>query len=60
MSKKSEKRGEKKKGKVKVKSLEILLSVHARTSQADILNLDQKAVFSVRPVNGFVIRFISL
>ena len=36
----------KKKGgeKAKSKSLEILLSVHARTSQANILHLDQKAV----------------
>ena len=39
MNKKSEKRGEERKGKVK-----ILLSAHARTSQADILHLDQKAV----------------
>ena len=53
MSKKSEKRGEERKGKVKVKiavsllnpkTVEILLSAHARTSQADILHLDQKAV----------------
>ena len=43
MSKKSEKRGEERKGKVEVK---ILLSAHARTSQADILHLDQKAVKS--------------
>ena len=49
--KKSEKRGEERKRKVKVKTavsllnpkLEILLSAHARTSQADILQLDQKA-----------------
>ena len=55
MSKKSEKRGEEIKGKVKVKTavsllnpktVEILLSAHARTSQADILHLDQKAVKS--------------
>ena len=55
MSKKSEKRGEERKGKVKVKTavsllnpktVEILLSAHARTSQADILHLDQKAVKS--------------
>ena len=55
MSKKSEKRGEERKGKVKVKTavsllnpktVEILLSEHARTSQADILHLDQKAVKS--------------
>ena len=53
MSKKSEKRGEERKGKVKVKTavsllnpktVEILLSGHARTSQADIFHLDQKAV----------------
>ena len=53
MSKKSEKRGEERKGKVKVKTavslsnpktFEILLFAHARTSQADILHLDQKAV----------------
>ena len=53
MSKKSKKRGEERKGKLKVKTavsllnpktVEILLSVHARTSQADILHLDQKAV----------------
>ena len=55
MSRKSEKRGEERKGKVKVKTavsllnpktVEILLSAHARTSQADILHLDQKAVKS--------------
>ena len=55
MSKKSEKRREERKGKVKVKTavsllnpktVEVLLSVHARTSQADILPLDQKAVKS--------------
>ena len=49
MSKKSEKRGEERKGKVKVKTavslhVEILLSAHAQTLQADILHLDQKAV----------------
>ena len=45
MSKKSEKRGEERKEKVKVKTaVKILLSAHARTSQADILHLDQKAV----------------
>ena len=40
-------RGEKKKTggeKGKSKNLEILLSAHARTSQADILHVDQKAV----------------
>ena len=49
---KSEKRGEERKRKVKVKTavsllnpktVEILLSAHARTSQADTLHLDQKA-----------------
>ena len=35
MRKKTKKRGEERKGKVKV-NLEILLSAHARTSQADI------------------------
>ena len=45
ISKKSKKRGEERKGKVKVKTaVEILLSALARTSQADILHLDQKAV----------------
>ena len=57
MSKKSEKRGEERKGKVKVKTavsllnpkthVEILLSAHARTLQADMLHLDQKAVKSM-------------
>ena len=44
--KKSEKRGEEGKQKVKVKTtiyLKISLSAHARTSQANILHLDQKA-----------------
>ena len=44
--KKQKMRPEKKKQKVKVKitvSWEILLSAHARTLQADILHLDQKA-----------------
>ena len=45
MSKKSEKRGEERKGKEKVKTaVSLLLSAHVRTSQADILHLDQKAV----------------
>ena len=39
--KKSEKRGEER--KQKVKDLEILLFAHARTSQANILHLDQMA-----------------
>ena len=57
MSKKSKKRGEERKGKVKVKTavsflnpktrnLKILHSAHPRTLQADILHLDQKAVKS--------------
>ena len=48
MSKKSKKRGEERKGK-KSKSqdyVEILLSAYARTSLADVLHLDQKAVKS--------------
>ena len=53
MSKIGEKRWEERKGKVKAKTavsllnpktVEILVSAHARTSQADILLLDQKAV----------------
>ena len=60
--KKSKKRGEERKRKVKVKTavslnpkkLEILLSAHARTSQADILQLDQKAMkcTTCKPVCG--------
>ena len=44
----------KKKGGEKAKSLEILLSAHARTSQADILYLDQKAAkcTTCKPVCG--------
>ena len=38
---------------------EILLSGHVRTSQANILHLDQKAA-KVRPVNGFVVSFSPL
>ena len=70
MSKKSEKRGEERKGNVKVKTavslvnpktVEILLSAHARTSQADILHLDQSGSEGrVRPVNGFVVSCSSL
>ena len=45
MSKKSKKRGEERKGKVKVKTAVSLLNPKtARTLQADILHLDQKAV----------------
>ena len=53
--------GERAKSKVKTavsllnpKTLEILLSAHARTSQADILHLDQKAVkcTTCKPVCG--------
>ena len=63
--KKSEKRGEERKQKVKVKTavsllnpktrnLEILFSAHARTLQADILHLDQKAAkcTTCKPVCG--------
>ena len=62
--KKSEKRREERKRKVKVKTacvtfkpknyLEISLSAHARTSQADILHLDQKAAkcTTCKPVCG--------
>ena len=60
--KKSQKRREEKKRKVKVKTavsllnqkLEILLSAHARTSQADVLHLDQKAAkcTTCKPVCG--------
>ena len=60
--KKSEKRREGRKRKVKVKTavsllnpnLEILLSAQARTSQADILHLDQKTAkcTTCKPVCG--------
>ena len=61
--KKNEKRREEKKRKVKVKTavsllnaknVEILLSAHARTSQADVLHLDQKAAkcTTCKPVCG--------
>ena len=52
--------------KVKVKTavsdlLEILLSVHARTSQANnIICIWIRRPRSVRPVNGFVLSFSSL
>ena len=36
--------GEKAKSKIQDCCVEILLSAHARTSQADILHLDQKAI----------------
>ena len=39
--------------------LKILLSVHARILQANILHLDQRPR-SVRPVNSFVLSFSSL
>ena len=48
-ARKAKKSGEEKKGKVKIKTAvsllnpKILLSGHARTSQANILHLDQKA-----------------
>ena len=59
--KRKKKGGEKAKSKsqdccvtFKPKNLEILLSAHARTSQADILHLDQKAMKSTtcKPVCG--------
>ena len=61
--KKSEKRGEERKRKVKVKTavslkrdLEILLSAHARTSQANIIVcIWIRTPQSVRPVNGFLV-----
>ena len=46
-ARKAKKRGEERKRKVTFKPknyLEILLSVHARTLQANIVHLDQKAV----------------
>ena len=60
---KQKKRREERKRKVKVKTagsllnlktLQILLSAHARTSQADILHLDQKAAkcMTYKPVCG--------
>ena len=67
--KKSEKRREERKRKVKVKTAvsllnpngEILLSAHARTSQADILHLDQKAAkcTTCKPVCGKFWLFIA-
>ena len=45
--------------KEKSKSLEILLSAHSRTSQADILHLDQKATKCIRTVISFVVSFSS-
>ena len=59
--KRKKRRGEKAKSKsqdccvtFKPKNLEILLYAHARTSQADILHLDQKAVkcTTCKPVCG--------
>ena len=55
--KKSEKRREERKRKVKVKTAVSLLNpktAHARTSQADILHLDQKAAkcTTCKPVCG--------
>ena len=51
---KAKKRGEERKRKVKVKTLEMLLSALARTLQADILHLDKKAVkcTTCKPVCG--------
>ena len=68
--KKSEKRGEERRRIVKVKTavsllnpkiVEILLSAHARTSQADILHLDQKAIkcTTCKPGCGKFLLFIA-
>ena len=68
--KKSEKRREERKRKVKVKTavsllnpktVEILLSAHARTSQADIMHVDQKAAkcTTCKPVSGKFYLFIA-
>ena len=52
-ARKAKKRGEDKKRKVKVKTAvsllnpNILLSAHARTLQANILHLDQKAAYDL-------------
>ena len=65
MRQEKQKKGEERKRKVKVKTAvsllnpKIFLSAHARTSQANSLHLDQKAV-KLRPVNGFVVSFSSL
>ena len=66
MSSKNEARNAKEEGRredVKAKSKSqdccvTLLSAHARTSQANILHLDQKAA-SVGPPNGFMVSFSS-
>ena len=66
MSSKNEARNAKEEGRredVKAKSKSqdccvTLLSAHARTSQANILHLDQKAA-SVRLANGFMVSFSS-
>ena len=66
--KRKKKGGEKAKNKsqdccvtFKPKNLEILLSAHARTSQADILHLDQKAAkcSTCKPVGGKFYLFIA-
>ena len=45
---KVKKRGEERKGKIKVKTaVEVLLSAHAQTSQVNILHLDQKAAYDL-------------
>ena len=43
-------------------SLEVLLSAHSRTSQANIVRLDQKAVkcSTYKSINGFIVSFSSL
>ena len=52
--KKNEARKAKKEGRRESENVEILLSAHARTSQADILHLDQKAMqcTTCKPVCG--------
>ena len=52
--KKNEARKAKKEGRRESENVEILLSAHARTSQADILHLDQKAMkcTTCKPVSG--------
>ena len=43
-------------------SLEVLLSAHSRTSQANIVRPDQKAVkcSTYKSINGFIVSFSSL
>ena len=52
-------RQEKQKNTWEERNLEILLTVHAQTSQADILHLDQKAMgcTTCKPVCGYFFLF---